>query len=298
MLLLRKKEFHRIFLNALNCKSTDTLWLSFFYGDKLDTDKYENTDFEFNLIKKLSNPASVFSKEERSALLFYSTIKRLTLIKKSKNISTASYYIIQNAVNLKKIKEYFKASYLHPIYKAKTSGILKKEFVLCETVLHLAKDNLTDLSDSYLSDRISGFDEISARSISFINRYLENFNIDKIKKDSFIYESVKGSPCFKVIKQCNVNEMSSTFSYLNKDVIILCLEHLKQDGLIRVLNGNVILSESFIYDYNSIAALESLAFKKQLNDLHLMLSNGDNMILRCDDKDVYKLFKRACYEKM
>lgn len=297
MFLLRKKEFNVAFVNSLDYGYKPFNWLSFFYGNLNIIDSYKNEDFEFKLYRKISTNPIDFTEEERNALYFYASMIRLILLKKNKNISLPSYFLLQNYKNLDYIKEKWKKIYLHPLYKAKINGQINSNFVLSEMANFLAEE-LVSIKNIELSDSVDSFYEVSARSKMFVKNHFNYVKREHLLKHKFFSESLSDKQKMYGLKEANIDDITNSFTYLNNEILLLCISHLNEDNMFFISNGQIILKEKFLYEYKAMVSQESKEFNKQILDLHTSFVEKSHTLHRCDDSDVYKIFKKACHGKV
>ena len=304
MLLIKKSEISTTIKASLTCETVLHPWYSLFYGDqnildKFKADSFSNQDIEYQIFKKMGSNGSFFSEEERNCLFIYASIRRIMIMKKSKEISALSFFILENFPEINNLSEIWRELYGSPIFNAKNNGVIKEDFILTELLNSIKSEDTVPVVNYSLSSIVSYTDEMSGSSVVFVGRYKDYIDKLKIKYNKLLsmhLEDKQGS--IRSFEKVSVDRLAKHFWYLSKDSFLLCATHLREDKLVNLVNGQIVLKQKFMQEYKHTKVRESKSFINEIKDLHKSVSESSHMLLRCDNKDVIKLYKKACYAKI
>ena len=277
MLLIKKSEISTTIKASLTCETVLHPWYSLFYGDqnildKFKADSFSNQDIEYQIFKKMGSNGSFFSEEERNCLFIYASIRRIII---------------------------WRELYGSPIFNAKNNGVIKEDFILTELLNSIKSEDTVPVVNYSLSSIVSYTDEMSGSSVVFVGRYKDYIDKLKIKYNKLLsmhLEDKQGS--IRSFEKVSVDRLAKHFWYLSKDSFLLCATHLREDKLVNLVNGQIVLKQKFMQEYKHTKVRESKSFINEIKDLHKSVSESSHMLLRCDNKDVIKLYKKACYAKI
>jgi hypothetical protein len=298
MLLVRELEIPSTITASLKCEYSYFPFCSFFYGEEPSTEHFVNKDFEFELLKKVQNNSFSFEIEERNALYFYAVIKRLTILKRAKDVSVCSLFYLANMHYRQELINMWQDLYLHPLFIIKNNGVIQEDFILTELAESINK-NKFEIQNRHMSSGISYVDKIDFRLKRFVDLYHDLLDERIFKQSTILQEYVdKKNDAQSVCYDKNIDTFVEQFPYLHKDIILVLLCHVVHNKFLSAVNGHIVAKPRFIHDSKMLINQESKNFIKELKELHSSMLGNSHILVRCDDKDVCKLFKKASYVKM
>jgi hypothetical protein len=298
MLLIRNLEIPSTITASLKCQYSKFPFYSFFYGEEPLTEVFANKDFEFELLKKVQYNSCAMSSQDRNALYFYATIRRLTILKRAKDSSVCSLFYLINTTDTQELINMWQDLYLHPLFIIKNNGVIQEDFILTELAESISKKKF-EIKYGYMSSDVSYVDKVDFRLKRFVNLYYD-FLDERVLNQSSVLKAyidskdVAQSVCYDK----NIDTFVNQFSYLHQDVISILLFHIVQDKFLSTVNGHMVAKPRLIHDSKILINHESKNFIKELKELHSSMLGNSHVLARCDDKDVCKLFKKASYVKM
>lgn len=304
MFLFRQKEIPDFLKEALTCNFKMFPFMSFFYGDRstfnsFNLENLKNNDAEFYLAKKILKNGLSFSLEERNTLYFFATSRKTILLKKHKNISFMSFFILYNMLYLKDMSDECSRMHNSPIFKAKNNGLIKKNFILSELLVSNSGCNKKNMKNIDLTHSYSYSEYLSTTAKRFVYLNKDLIIKEKIKDKklllSIMDSSKKNTYAHEIF---NIDNFVNNFSYIPRDVLILCMSHLEKDDLLHFVNGNIIAKPVLFEDFHTYKSLEDYDFGKLLIEVRESMQNNSHILSRCDDKDVVSIYRKISYGKI
>ena len=184
------------------------------------------------------------------------------------------------------------------LFIIKNNGVIEEDFILTELAESINKNSF-EIQNRHMSSDVSYVDKIDFRLKRFVDLYHDLLDERIFKQSTILQEYVgKKNDTQSVCYDKNIDTFIEQFPYLHKDIILVLLYHVVHNKFLSAVNGHIVAKPRFIHDSKMLINQESKNFIKELKELHSSMLGNSHILVRCDDKDVCKLFKKASYVKM